>query len=145
VILMASRALAASARSAGDYLDIYGYLLKQADRPVILHWLGEAFDPRLRGYWGSQDFGAAADTVIELISRPDGKVGGIKLSVLDSASEIALRRRHRGASRGGAARTGHRRPGRVRQDHEPDPCRSARRSSSRRPRATRPASRSWPG
>jgi len=93
VILMASRALCASARSAGDYLDIYGYLLKQADRPVILHWLGEAFDPRLRGYWGSRDFAAAADTVIELISRSDGKVGGIKLSVLDSASEMALRRR----------------------------------------------------
>jgi len=93
VILMASRALTASARSADDYLDIYGYLLKQADQPVILHWLGEAFDPRLRGYWGSQDFGTAADTVIELIGRSDGKVGGIKLSVLDSASEIALRRR----------------------------------------------------
>ncbi len=93
VILMASRALAAAARSAGDYLDIYGYLLRQADRPVILHWLGEAFDPQLRGYWGSADFGAAADTVIELISRSDGKVGGIKLSVLDSASELALRRR----------------------------------------------------
>ncbi len=93
VILMASRALAASARSAGDYLDIYGYLLKQADRPVILHWLGEAFDPQLRGYWGSADFGTAADTVIELISRSDGKVSGVKLSVLDAASELALRRR----------------------------------------------------
>jgi hypothetical protein len=93
VILMASRALAASARSAGDYLDIYGYLLKQADRPVILHWLGEAFDPQLRGYWGAVDLDAAADTVIELVNRSDGKIGGIKLSVLDSAREIALRRR----------------------------------------------------
>ena len=93
VILMASRALAASARSAGDYLDVYGYLLKQADRPVILHWLGEAFDPQLRGYWGAVDFGAAADTVLELVSRSGGKVGGIKLSVLDAASELALRRR----------------------------------------------------
>jgi hypothetical protein len=93
VILMASRALAVSARSAGDYLDIYGYLLKQADRPVILHWLGEAFDPQLRGYWGAVDLDAAADTVIELVNRSDGKIGGIKLSVLDSAREIALRRR----------------------------------------------------
>jgi hypothetical protein len=93
VILMASRAMAASARSGGDYLDIYGYLLKQADQPVILHWLGEAFDPQLRGYWGSTDFDAAADTVIELISRSDGKVDGIKLSVLDAGREIALRRR----------------------------------------------------
>jgi hypothetical protein len=93
VILMASRALASSARSADDYLAVYGHLIKQADRPVILHWLGEAFDPRLRGYWGAADFDAAADTVIELIRRSDGKVGGIKLSVLDSGREIALRRR----------------------------------------------------
>ena len=76
VILMASRALAAGARSPGDYLDIYGYLLKQADRPVILHWLGEAFDPALRGYWGGTDFGAAADTVIELISGSAGRSAG---------------------------------------------------------------------
>ncbi len=93
VILMASRAMAASARSSGDYLDIYGYLLKQADHPVILHWLGEAFDPLLRGYWGSTDFDAAADTVVELASRADGKVDGIKLSVLDARREVALRRR----------------------------------------------------
>ena len=93
VILMASRAMAASAQSSGDYLDIYGYLLKQADQPVILHWLGEAFDPLLRGYWGGTDFDAAADTVIELVSRSGGKVDGIKLSVLDAGREVALRRR----------------------------------------------------
>jgi hypothetical protein len=93
VILMASRALAASARSAADYLEVYGQLLKIAERPVLLHWLGEAFDPALAGYWGSTEFGAAADTVLELIERADGKVTGIKLSVLDAASEIALRRR----------------------------------------------------
>jgi hypothetical protein len=93
VILMASRALAASARGARDYLEVYGELLRQADRPVILHWLGEAFDPALRGYWGSTDFDAAADTVLELIERADGPVGGIKLSVLDAGREVALRRR----------------------------------------------------
>jgi hypothetical protein len=93
VVLMASRALAASARGAGDYLDVYGELLRQAERPVILHWLGEAFDPALRGYWGSGEFGAAADTVIELIERADGRVDGVKLSVLDAGREVALRRR----------------------------------------------------
>ncbi len=93
VILMASRALAASARSGRDYLEVYGHLLKQADRPVILHWLGDRFDPALRGYWGSHDFGAAADTVIELIERAGGRVSGIKLSVLDAGREVALRRR----------------------------------------------------
>jgi Protein of unknown function (DUF993) len=93
VILMASRALAASARSGRDYLEVYGYLLKQADRPVILHWLGEAFDPALRGYWGSGDFGAACDTVLELIESAGGRVSGVKLSVLDAGREVALRRR----------------------------------------------------
>jgi hypothetical protein len=93
VILMASRALAARARGPGDYLEVYGELLKQADQPVILHWLGEAFDPALRGYWGSTDFDAAAGTVLELIERAGGQVDGIKLSVLDAGQEVALRRR----------------------------------------------------
>jgi Protein of unknown function (DUF993) len=93
VILMASRALAASARGTRDYLEVYGELLRQADRPVILHWLGEAFDPALRGYWGSAEFRAAAEVVLELIERADGQVDGIKLSVLDPGREVALRRR----------------------------------------------------
>ena len=93
VILMASRALAAAARGPRDYLEVYGELLKQADRPVILHWLGEAFDPALRGYWGGSGFDAAAATVLELIDRAGGQVDGVKLSVLDAAHEVSLRRR----------------------------------------------------
>ena len=92
VILMASRALAASARGPRDYLDVYGELVRQADRPVILHWLGEAFDPALAGYWGG-GFGAAAATVLELIDRSGGQVDGVKLSVLDEGREVWLRRR----------------------------------------------------
>jgi Protein of unknown function (DUF993) len=99
VILMASRALAATARSAADYLNIYGYLLRQADRPVILHWLGEAFDPQLRGYWGSADFTSAAATVLDLVRQAGGKVDGIKLSVLDAGHEVALRRQLPGGVR----------------------------------------------
>jgi len=98
VIVMASRALAAAARGPRDYLDVYGAVLKQASRPVILHWLGEAFDPALRGYWGggaggSGDFESAAATVLELIDQAGDKVDGIKLSVLDAGKEVALRRR----------------------------------------------------
>ncbi|MGH3251877.1 MAG: DUF993 family protein [Trebonia sp.] len=92
VILMASRALAAAARGPRDYLEVYGALLKQASGPVILHWLGAAFDPALRGYWGG-DFESAAATVLELIDQAGDKVDGVKLSVLDAAKEIALRRR----------------------------------------------------
>jgi hypothetical protein len=93
VILMASRALAASARGPRDYLQVYGELLKQASQPVILHWLGEAFDPALRGYWGSTDFEEAARTVAELIEAAGGQVDGIKLSLLNADHEVALRRR----------------------------------------------------
>jgi hypothetical protein len=93
VIVMASRALAASARSAADYLEVYAGVLKAARQPVLLHWLGEDFDPALRGYWGGTDLEAAAGTVLELIERAAGAVAGIKLSVLDAGFEVALRRR----------------------------------------------------
>jgi hypothetical protein len=93
VILMASRALAAAAHGPKDYLEVYGTLLKQVSHPVILHWLGEAFDPALRGYWGGGDFESAAATVLELIDQAGDKVDGIKLSVLDASKEVALRRR----------------------------------------------------
>ena len=93
VIVMASRALAAAASGPRDYLEVYETLLEQARGPVILHWLGEAFDPALAGYWGGRDFETAAATVLELLGRAGGKVDGIKLSVLDAGREIALRRR----------------------------------------------------
>jgi hypothetical protein len=93
VILMASRALAASARSDRDYLDVYLSLLRQADRPVILHWLGAAFDPALAGYWAAPDFESAAGVVTALAERANGKVAGVKLSVLNAGHEVALRRR----------------------------------------------------
>jgi hypothetical protein len=93
VILMASRALAATAQGPRDYLEVYGQLLKQARQPVILHWLGEAFDPALRGYWGGGDFESAAATVLELVQQAGDKIDGIKLSVLDAGHEVALRRR----------------------------------------------------
>jgi Protein of unknown function (DUF993) len=93
VVLMASRALAATARGPRDYLEVYRALLQQASQPVILHWLGAAFDPALRGYWGGGDFESAAATVLELIQQAGDKVDGIKLSVLDAEQEVALRRR----------------------------------------------------
>ncbi len=89
---MASRALAASARGPEDYLSVYGKLVEQAERPVILHWLGEMFDPALAGYWGSADLDEAARTVLELIRSHPGRIDGIKVSLLDAGREIALRR-----------------------------------------------------
>lgn len=92
VILMASRALAQVAGSRADYLSVYGTLLAEADRPVILHWLGEMFDPALRGYWGSADIDTATATFRELIETHADKVDGVKVSLLDAAHEVALRR-----------------------------------------------------
>lgn len=92
-VLMCSRHLAATARSAADYLDVYGRLIDESDEPVVLHWLGPAFDPALTGYWGDPDPARAVDTVVGLISAHPGKVDGVKLSLLDEDFEVALRRR----------------------------------------------------
>ncbi len=88
-VLMCSRHLAAAARSADDYLDVYAELLRQADGPVVLHWLGEMFDPALAGYWGADPVA----TVLDLIGANPAKVDGIKVSLLDEAFEVDLRRR----------------------------------------------------
>lgn len=92
-ILMASRALAATADGPEDYLEVYGHLLRQSAEPVILHWLGPMFDPALEGYWGSADLDAATDTFLEVISAHPDKVDGVKVSLLDAAREVGLRRR----------------------------------------------------
>ncbi|NDZ17438.1 dihydrodipicolinate synthase family protein [Variovorax sp. WS11] len=93
VILMASRALAKAAKGPDDYLALYGRLLRDTSKPVVLHWLGEMFDPALRGYWGSTDLAKALDTVAHLIADHAGKVEGIKVSLLDARWELELRRR----------------------------------------------------
>ena len=92
VVLMASRALARVATSPSDYLSVYGTLLAQSDRPVILHWLGEMFDPALRGYWGAADVSSATATFLRLIEENADKVDGVKVSLLDATHEVALRR-----------------------------------------------------
>ncbi|MYX71593.1 dihydrodipicolinate synthase family protein [Streptomyces sp. SID3915] len=92
-ILMASRALAAAADGPEDYLETYAHLLRQATEPVVLHWLGPMFDPALEGYWGSADLDAATDTFLEVIAEHPDKVDGIKMSLLDAAREIDVRRR----------------------------------------------------
>ncbi|WP_018348291.1 dihydrodipicolinate synthase family protein [Longispora albida] len=92
VILMASRALTASATGPEDYLKVYSQVLADAGQPVILHWLGDMFDPALHGYWGSTDLDRAADTVLELIHAHAPRIDGIKVSLLDASREIALRR-----------------------------------------------------
>jgi hypothetical protein len=93
LILMASRALARVAKGAADYLKVYDRVLSACDKPVILHWLGEMFDPQLAGYWGADTFEDALETTLEVIHRNTAKVDGIKISLLDKDKEILMRRR----------------------------------------------------
>lgn len=92
-ILMASRALARIARSADDYATVYGRILSQTKDKVVLHWLGDMFDPQLRGYWGSTAFEPALDCTLRIIRENEAKVEGIKISLLEHEKEIALRER----------------------------------------------------
>ncbi|MFQ3634115.1 dihydrodipicolinate synthase family protein [Roseiflexus sp.] len=93
VILMASRALAACARGPDDYLRVYGRILSQVRQPVILHWLGEMFDPHLAGYWGSRSLDDAMETALAIIHEYAAKIDGIKISLLDADREVQMRRR----------------------------------------------------
>jgi hypothetical protein len=93
VILMASRALARAARSADDYRRVYGCILRQVRQPVILHWLGDMFDPQLAGYWGTADLDEATDVCLGIIAEHGAKVDGIKISLLDAQREVDMRRR----------------------------------------------------
>lgn len=93
VILMATRALPALGATPDDYRRVYRHLIDCAAQPVILHWLGEMFDPALAGYWGCADVAAASDFVLSLIAENPAKVDGIKISLLDQAHEEAFRAR----------------------------------------------------
>ena len=93
LIVMASRALARVAKSPADYERVYDRVLSQAKQPVVLHWLGDMFDPALAGYWGTKDVDAAMDTALGIIAAHPAKVDGIKISLLDKDKEIAMRRR----------------------------------------------------
>jgi hypothetical protein len=93
LILMASRALARTAKSPADYEKVYGRILRQVKEPVIIHWLGEMFDPALAGYWGSNDHMAAMDTCLAIMTDNAEKIDGVKISLLSKEKEIVMRRR----------------------------------------------------
>jgi hypothetical protein len=93
VIVMASRALARVAAGPEDYVNVYRRVLAECDRPVILHWLGDMFDPQLSGYWGADAFEATMETALQVIGENADKIDGIKISLLDDEKEIVMRRR----------------------------------------------------
>jgi len=93
LIVMASRALARIAQSPEDYARVYGRILRQVKQPVIIHWLGEMFDPALAGYWGAGDHYAAMETCLAILQEHAEKIDGIKISLLSKEKEISMRRR----------------------------------------------------
>jgi hypothetical protein len=93
IILMASRALAKAARGPDDYARVYDRILSQVREPVIIHWLGEMFDPALAGYWGAGDHQAAMAVCLDIIADHADKVDGVKISLLSSEMEVTMRRR----------------------------------------------------
>lgn len=93
IILMASRALARVAKSPDDYVKVYSRVLADAEHPVILHWLGDMFDPELKGYWGASDYAHAMETCLAVIGANLPKIDGIKISLLDAQKEIDMRRK----------------------------------------------------
>src|SRR5262249_3361247 len=93
IILMASRALAKLGRNADDYARVYNRILSQVREPVIIHWLGDMFDPALAGYWGTHDLDQAMETAVAIINANAARVDGVKISLLDKQREIDMRRR----------------------------------------------------
>jgi hypothetical protein len=93
IILMASRALAACGKGPDDYVKVYGRILGQVKEPVIIHWLGDMFDPALAGYWGSSDLDRAVETLLAIVHEHASRIDGVKISLLDQRREITMRRR----------------------------------------------------
>ena len=92
-VLMASRHLARVATDAADYRRVYREVLSSASTPVVLHWLGTAFDPELAGYFGAPDWQSASEVLLQIIEENPGAVAGVKMSLLNADSEIAVRER----------------------------------------------------
>lgn len=93
IILMASRALAKIASSPEDYERVYSHILQQVENPVIIHWLGDMFDPALTGYWGYKEIDKAMEVCLRILEENKEKIDGIKISLLDKQKEIDMRRR----------------------------------------------------
>src|ERR1044071_7612496 len=90
---MPSRALAKPGRNADDYARVYDRVLSQVRQPVIIHWLGDMFDPALAGYWGADDLDAASETCLAILGANADRIDGVKVSLLDRDREVDLRRR----------------------------------------------------
>jgi hypothetical protein len=78
--------LTAHAATADEYVEVYRAIVGQCRGPLFVHWLGEMFHPRLRGYFPGDSF----ERVMDL---DPSVVRGCKLSLLDAAHERRTRAR----------------------------------------------------
>lgn len=92
-VIMASRAMVTSGAGPESYLRVYGKLIEQSAEPVILHWLGDMFDPTLKGYWGYNDLDDATDSVLAIVEAHADNIDGIKVSLLEQEREENIRAR----------------------------------------------------
>ncbi|MBH69266.1 MAG: dihydrodipicolinate synthase family protein [Rhodospirillaceae bacterium] len=92
-VVMASRAMLTIGEKPDRYTKVYGKLIEQAAEPVILHWLGDMFDPKLKGYWGCKSLDEAEEVVLALIESHADKIDGIKISLLEKNREERFRNR----------------------------------------------------
>jgi hypothetical protein len=67
------------------YVEVYRTILKQVKGPLFLHWLGPMFLPSLEGYFPGNSF-------LDILALDREKVRGCKLSLLDDALELRVRR-----------------------------------------------------
>src|SRR5205807_2878799 len=77
IILMASRALAKLGRNADDYAKVYDRVLSQVREGVIIHWLGDMFDPAHAGYWCTAGLDRAMVAAGAIINANTAKVDGV--------------------------------------------------------------------
>ena len=85
--------MASWARGSDDYVWVYGRVLEQVSEPVIPHWLGEVFDPKLAGYWGARGWREVLDSQLSLVRENRDRIDGVKVFLLGDRKEIAMRRR----------------------------------------------------
>ncbi len=93
IIIMASRSMTKLGGGPDVYARVYEKLIEQAAQPVILHWLGDMFDPALKGYWGRENLDEAEDAVLAIINAHSEKIDGIKISLLEQKREENFRKK----------------------------------------------------
>ena len=87
------------ATSSDDYRTVYRDVLAACDEPIILHWLGEMFDPALAGYWGSSSFEATMETALAVVEENASKVDGIKISPIELSHKCPMQKCTNGSTR----------------------------------------------